>query len=309
MILLLETVHDDAHEILASAEPVTLVEDLDRFDPADHHGVRAIVTRGRGQVTADVMAAFPDLEVVARCGAGLDNVDTAAATAAGIIVIHAPGLTTTAVGEHALMLMLAVSRRLVEVDAAVKRGDWAVREGFVSSELFGKRLGIVGFGAIGARLAELGRALGMDVVCTTRRTTEVEVPRIGFDELLRTSDVVQICVPMSDQTRSMFGADQFASMKPTAVLVNTARGPIVDHAALADALERGAIAGYGADVWDPEPPVHDDRILAHPTTVITPHVAGLTDVTYRAICVRPARSVADILLGGEPDPATVLAST
>lgn len=313
MILLLETVHDDAHQILATAEPVTLVENLDRFDPADHHGVRAIVTRGRGQVTAEVMEAFPDLEVVARCGAGLDNVDTVAAAAAGIAVIHAPGLTTTAVGEHALMLMLAVSRRLTEVDAAVKRGDWAVREGFVSSELFGKRLGIVGFGAIGARLAELGRALGMEVVCTTRRPAqhiaEVGVQRVEFGELLRTSDVVQICVPMSDQTRSMFGVDQFASMKPTAVLVNTARGPIVDHAALADALGRGLIAGYGADVWDPEPPEQGDRVLAHPTTVITPHVAGLTDVTYRAICVRPAQSVADILNGDEPDPATVFSGT
>ncbi len=309
MILLLETVHPDAHAILAGAAPVTLVDDLDRFDAAGHHGVRAVVTRGRGQVTADVIAAFRDLEVVARCGAGLDNIDTHAASAAGVTVVHAPGLTTEAVAEHAVMLMLAVSRRLVEADAAVKRGDWGVREGFVTSELFGKRLGVVGLGAIGARLAGLGTAFGMDVVCTTRRSEGVAVPRVGFDELLSTSDVIQICVPLSDETRSMFGADQFARMKPTAVVVNTARGQIVDHAALADALDKGALAGYGADVWDPEPPPDGDRVAAHPGTVITPHVAGLTDVTYRAICVRPAQSVADILDGEAPDPATVFART
>lgn len=309
MILLLETVHDDAHAILAAAAPVTLVEDLDSFDPGDHSGVRAIVTRGRGQVTAAVMAAYPDLAVVARCGAGLDNVDTAAASAAGIMVVHAPGLTATAVAEHALMLMLAVSRRLVEVDVAVKRGDWGIREGFSSSELFGKRLGILGLGAIGARLAEYGGALGMDVVCTTRRTGWTAVPRVDLNELLKTSDAIQISVPLSDETRSMFGADQFAQMKPSAVLINTARGQIVDHEALANALDAGLLAGYGADVWDPEPPELGDRVLAHPATIITPHVAGLTDVTYRAICVRPAQSVADILNGQTPDPDTVFSGS
>ena len=223
MILLLETVHQDARDILAAAESVEVVADLASFDPSEHDGVRAIVTRGRGRVTAELMAAFPELEVVARCGAGLDNVDTAAAVAAGILVVHAPGLTTSTVAEHALMLMLAVGRRLADVDRAVKSGDWGIREGFVGVEMRGKRLGIVGFGAIGSRVAELGHALGMDVVCTTRRSEGVVVRRVDLDELLRTSDVIQICVPLSDETRSMFGAEQFALMHPGAILVNTAR--------------------------------------------------------------------------------------
>lgn len=305
MILLLESVHDDAHRVLAAAERVELVGDLGSFDPADYVGVRAIVTRGRGRVTAEVMSAFPELEVVARCGAGLDNVDTAAAAAAGIAVVHAPGFTTSTVAEHALMLMLAVGRRLAAVDRAVKDGDWGIREGFVGVEMRGKRLGIVGFGAIGSRMAELGDALGMDVACTTRRSEGVAVQRVDLDELLRTSDVIQICVPLSDETRSMFGAEQFALMHPGAILVNTARGPIVDHAALADALDSGRLGGYGADVWDPEPPELGDRVLAHPATVITPHVAGITDVTYQAICVRPAEAVVCVLDGREPDPAFV----
>ncbi len=307
MILLLETVHHDAHDILAAADALELVPDLDTFDPSEYPDVRAIVTRGRGQVNADVMSAFPDLAVVARCGAGLDNIDTTAADQSGIMVVHAPGLTTSAVAEHALMLMLAVGRRLAEVDRAVKDGNWSIREGFTSAEMRGKRLGIVGFGAIGARIADLGQALGMDVVCATRRTEGIAVPRLEFDELLRTSDVIQICVPLTEATQAMFGAEQLALMRPTVVVINTARGPIVDHAALADALDAGRIGGYGADVWDPEPPAHGDRVLAHSSTVITPHVAGLTDVTYREICVRPAEAVVRVLSGKPPDPTSVFA--
>lgn len=305
MILLLETVHEDAMRVLEAADGVELVADLDAFDPSDFAGVRAIVTRGRGRVTAEVMSAFPELEVVARCGAGLDNVDTAAAARAGIAVVHAPGLTTSTVAEHALMLMLAVARSLPAVDAAVKDDHWAVRNGFIGTELRGKRLGIVGLGAIGARIAELGAVLGMDVVCTTRRTSGVAVPRVEFEELVATSDVIQICVPLTDETRVMFGAAEFARMRRTAILVNTARGAIVDHTALADALDAGELAGYGTDVWDPEPPLAGDRVVAHPSTVVTPHVAGLTDVTYRAICVMPSEAVSAILAGGAPDPAAV----
>jgi phosphoglycerate dehydrogenase-like enzyme len=308
VILLLETIHDDAHRLLDAVDRVQLVDDLDAFDPNAYHGVRAILTRGRGRVTADVIAAFPDLTVVARCGAGLDNVDTAAARDAGVAVVHAPGVTTFAVAEHALMLMLAAARRLAEVDAAVKAGEWAVREGFESVELRGRRLGIVGLGAIGARIAELGEALGMTAVCTTRRTEGVAVQRVDLDELIATSDVIQICVPLTDATRAMFGADQFARMRPTAVLVNTARGAIVDHGALADALEAGRPGAYASDVWDPEPPVAGDRVLAHPRTIITPHVAGLTDVTYREICVGPAGAVAAILTGGPADPRWLCAT-
>jgi len=303
MILLLETVHPDAHEILLDVDRVHLVPDLSTFDPTDHSGVRAIVTRGLGQVPAEVVAACPDLAVVARCGAGLDNIDTDACLAADVAVVHAPGLTTSAVAEQAVMLMLAVGRRLTHVDREVKRGNWAVREGFTSTEMRGKRLGIVGYGAIGERVAEFGHAFGMDVVCTTRRSSGVDVPRLELDELLATSDVIQLCVPLTDETRGMIGARQFATMQPSAIVVNTARGPVVDHGALADALEAGALAGYGADVWDPEPPSSGDRVLAHPSTAVTPHVAGLTDTTYREICVRPASSVARILRGEAPDSA------
>jgi D-3-phosphoglycerate dehydrogenase len=308
VILLLETVHPDAHRVLAAADQLTLVDDLANFDPQSYaDSARAIVTRGRGQVTKETIALLPNLMVVARCGAGLDNVDTIAAEAAGVTVVHAPGVTTGAVAEHALMLMLALARRLTEVDRAVKAGDWGVREGFESTEMRGKRLGIVGLGAIGSKLAEFGRMLDMDVVCATRSDVTSRAERVTLDELLRTSDVVQLCVPLSDSTRGLIGAEQFAVMKEGALLVNTARGPIVDQAALEDALGRGILGGYAADVWDPEPPIVTDPVLLHARTVITPHVAGLTDVTYREICLRPAEAVAAILGGSEPDPRWIFA--
>ena len=181
MILLLEWVHPDAQSILEAADAVELVEDLAVFDPRSYgHGVRAVVTRGRGQVDRAMIAAFPDLQVVARCGAGLDNVDTRAAAAAGVAVVHAPGLTTSAVAEHALMLMLSLSRRVVEVDGAVKAGRWNVRDGFESIELRGKRMGVVGLGAIGTKLANFGRMLDMDVVCATRRQRDADVESSGW---------------------------------------------------------------------------------------------------------------------------------
>ena len=306
MILLLESVHADALRLLESVDRVEAVDDLSVFDPTlARPGVRAIVTRGRGRVTPEMFDLMPDLAVVARCGAGLDNIDTAAATSAGVAVVHAPGVTTDAVAEHALMLMLAAARRLVEVDAAVKAGNWAVREGFEGAEMRGKRLGIVGLGAIGGRLADFGKVLGMEVVCSTRSDRSGEIPRVELGELLATSDVVQLCVPLTDVTKAMIGAEELATMKPTAVLVNTARAAIVDHHALAVALDRGTPFAYATDLWDPEPPDVDDPVLVHPRTVVTPHVAGLTDVTYRALCVRPVEAVVAILDGREPDSAAV----
>jgi phosphoglycerate dehydrogenase-like enzyme len=202
------------------------------------------------------------------------------------------------------MLMLALARRVATLDAAVKAGDWAVRNGYEGVEMRGKRLGVVGLGAIGAGFAALGGALGMEVVCATRRAV-TDPPRLPLEELLATSDVIQLCVPLTAETRGLIGQEQLALLRPGAILVNTARGPIVDHDALDQALRGGTLGGYAADVWDPEPPAPREGTLAHPRTLITPHVAALTDVTFREICVRPAAAVAAILDGIEPDPGCV----
>ena len=177
-------------------------------------------------------------------------------------MVHAPGRTTHAVSEHAVLLMLALARRLTVLDRAVKRGAWGVREGYEGVELRGKRLGVVGLGAIGRRIAEVGAALGMDVVYWSRtsRDRELRAARIG-----RTA-VDSRCHPdlrrIDTRTRGLIGAEQFARMKPGVLMVNTARAQIIDQTALLAAISAGDVGGYGTDVWEPEPPVADDPLIA-----------------------------------------------
>jgi phosphoglycerate dehydrogenase-like enzyme len=306
MIVLLESVHPDALALLERADQVRVMAnpiELDVDIPLDE--VRAVLTRGRGRITAEMCGRLPNLQVVGRCGAGLDNIDTVAAKASGIAVVHAPGRTTHAVSEHALLLMLALARRVTVLDGAVKRGAWGIREGYEGVELRGKRLGVIGLGAIGRRVAELGAALGMNAAYWSRRSRDSKLPRLELDELVSTADVIQICVALTPDTHGLIGTEQFARMKRGALMINTARAQIVDHSALLAAITAGIVGGYGADVWEPEPPAIDDPLLAHERVVITPHVAGLTDVTYRAICVEPAAAAVAILNGDRPDPTCI----
>ncbi len=306
MIVLLESVHPDALALLEAADEVRLManpKELDRDVPLDE--VRAVLTRGRGRITADMYRRLPNLQVVGRFGAGLDNIDTQAARTAGIAVVHAPGRTTHAVSEHALLLMLALARRLTELDRAVKRGAWAIREGYEGRELRGKRLAVVGLGAIGRRIAELGTGLGMSVAYWSRTSRDASLELLELHELVAAADVIQICVALTPETHGLIGPEQFARMKPGVLLINTSRAQVIDHRALLAAMTSGIVAGYATDVWDPEPPGTDDPLVPHERVVITPHVAGLTDVTYRAICVGPAAAAVAILAGEAPDPTCV----
>jgi phosphoglycerate dehydrogenase-like enzyme len=306
VIVLLESVHPDALSLLERADAVRLMADpieLDADLPLDE--VRAVLTRGRGRMTAEMYRRLPNLQVVGRCGAGLDNIDTDAAKSAGIAVVHAPGRTTHAVSEHAVLLMLALARRLTVLDRAVRQGAWGTREGYEGVELRGKRLGVVGLGAIGRRIAEVGGALGMDVGYWSRTSRDHDLSLLELDELLATADVIQVCLALTPETRGLIGAEQFATMRPGVLVVNTARAQIIDQSALLAAITAGVVGGYGADVWDPEPPAADDPLIADERVVVTPHVAGLTDVTYREICVGPAAAAVAILRGEQPDPSCV----
>jgi phosphoglycerate dehydrogenase-like enzyme len=303
VIVLLESVHPDALALLERADEVRVMAsptELDGDVPLDE--VRAVLTRGRGRITAEMCHRLPNVRVVGRCGAGLDNIDTVAARSAGVAVVHAPGRTTSAVSEHALMLMLALARRLTELDGAVTRGAWGIREGYEGCELRGKRLAVVGLGAIGRRVAELGGVLGMNVAYWSRTSRDSNLALLEVDELVATADVIQICVALTPETYGLIGPEQFARMKRGLLLVNTARAQIIDHQALLAAITSGVVGGYAADVWDPEPPAVDDPLVGHQRVVVTPHVAGLTDVTYREICVGPAAAAVAILAGEQPDP-------
>lgn len=222
-----------------------------------------------------VLRQLPDLRMITVVGIGTDSIDIAAAKELGIAVCNIPGLTAPIVAEHALALMLAAARRVVFQTDQLRKGVWKTA---FSTVLRGKLLGIIGAGPIALATARLAQAIGMRVQGWTfhpskERSEQIGIPLVPFDELLRTSDVVSLHVKLTEQTRGMIGGKEIAVMKPGALLVNTARGAIIDSAALVDALNRGHLAGAGIDVFDVEPLPADHPLLRCEQVVLTPHVA------------------------------------
>lgn len=306
MIVLLESLHPDAVEVLRAVDDVVLSPSPTALPSGHAADVVAIVTRGLGRIDAEMISGCPSLRVVARCGAGVDNIDVVAAAEAGAVVVHAPGITAGAVAEHAMMLTLCLARQTIRTASAAERGDWSVRDGFSAVELRGRRMGVIGLGNVGRRVAELGLAFGMDVVGWSRRPVDSSVPQVALGELIASSDVIQLCVAAAATTKGMIGDAVLADVRRGALLVNTARGSLIDPEAVGEALDDGRLGGYATDVWEPEPPPAGDCLLAHPRVIVTPHVAAFTDITYRTLCVAPATAVAAIVRGDVADPRFVL---
>jgi phosphoglycerate dehydrogenase-like enzyme len=306
-VLLLESLHPDAEALLAAAGPI--VRATDPNAPAtDFAAVQAILARGRGRIGAPLLARCPSLRVIARAGAGLDNLDTAAAQARGIPVVHAPGANTRTVAEHTIALILDLARGITASARAVAAGRWEERAGYRGDELSGLLLGIVGFGSIGRRTAELAQAFGMRIVVAAhpqRPAAGDTPPSLPLAELLACADVVSLHLPLTPATRALLGPAEFARMRPGALLVNTARGALIDMPALREALASGRLGGFAADVLDQEPPAPGDPLLALPQVVLTPHVASLTAATYRSLCVFTAENVVRVLRGEAPDPRSL----
>jgi phosphoglycerate dehydrogenase-like enzyme len=243
-----------------------------------------LVGLGEGKMNDAFYKSAPKLKLIQLLSAGYDRVDIEAARRAGVPVCNNGGANAIAVAEHAIMLMLAVCRRLVWQHSMTASGRW--RGNDVANvrlyELHGRTLGIVGLGNIGKKVARMAQAFGLTVqYFDTLRLTEDAADALGvrfrlFDEVLRTSDIVSLHVPLTPQTRHMMSAAQFAKMKPTAYLINTCRGPVVDEKALIEALNNTTIAGAGIDVFDQEPPPADNPLFNMANVVVTPHFAGPT---------------------------------
>jgi len=299
-IALLEPLHPEAEAVLAAA--ASLRPGLGAPLP----GVAAIVTRGMGRIPAEALAAAgATLRCVARVGAGTDNVDVAAATAAGLPVFYAPEAFTASTAEHALALLLAVCRRLPALDGAVRAGDWAARGGPAGLDLAGRRLGIIGLGRIGRRFGALAQALGMEVCAWSRHSRDPRFPQRPLPSLLAGSDVVSLHLSLAEETRGFLGAERLAAMKPGAILINVARGALLDEPALAAALASGRLRGAGLDVLAQEPPPTDHPLLQLPQVVLTPHTGALTEGAYRLACLQVASAVVRYLGSGTADPALV----
>lgn len=245
------------------------------------------------------------LLAVCSAGAGYDVIDVEACTRAGIAVCNNSGPGAEAVAEHALGLMLDLAKKITAADRALRRGPLGDRLTLRGSQLLGKTLGVVGLGAIGGRLVQLCAPFRMEVLAFDPYVDDASarargVNLVGLAELVERSDFVQVTCPLTAETRGLFGAAQFAAMKPSAYFITTARGPVHDEAALHDALVDDGIAGAGLDVFHEEPPRHDNPLLRLENVVATPHVAGITVEAARDIAVATATQWQEIFTGRMP---------
>ena len=267
----------------------------------------AAVTLVPDQVDEHFLRASPRLGIVANVAVGYDNIDVAACTDLGIRVTNTPGVLTDATADLAMGLLLAVTRRLGEGERLIRSGGAWKWDMFMmlGSGLQGRRLGIVGLGGIGTAVATRARAFGMEIVYHNRSAVEAAVERrldtrlVSADELFATSDVVSLHCPHTAETHHLVDADALSSMRSSAFLINTARGPIVDEAALVDALRDGTIAGAALDVFEHEPEVHPG-LLDLDNVVLIPHLGSATVETRTAMAELAARNVVAFLAGGQP---------
>ena len=275
---------DDAPPVMSLSDAVRQLRDCEhRFYttlPADSRDLLArigdadavINIRASTRFTADVLAESPRLRLISIWGTGTDHVDLGAAKARGIAVANTPAVSAVAVAEHAVSLMFAVARQTVNIDAAVRRGEWPRA---MVQQLHGKTLGVIGTGAIGREVARLGAGIGMHVIAWSFNQRG-DHAWVTLEDLFRRADVVSVHVRQSPETIGMIRAEHFAMMKPGAIFINTARGRIVVEHDLVEALRSRRIAGAGLDVFETEPLPADSPLRLLPNVVLTPHAAGIT---------------------------------
>lgn len=308
-VVYLEPIPPDVETIIRSRVPegFDLVFRRESQPVSDAISTADFVLVATTRITADVLAGADRLRLIQHQGVGYDNIDLAAARARDVPVAICPAGTSIGVAEHVFLLLLALYKRLLAADTSLRHGEWlqwALRP--ASYEIAGKTIGLIGLGRIGREVATRARAFAADVVYfdTIRLDPETErdlgVAFVALDELLATADVISLHVPSTPATRHLIDAAALAKMKPTAVLINTARGPLVDEPALVVALRANRILGAGLDVFEKEPPPTDHPLFALPNVVVTPHIAAGTVDALRAkmdACFANMRRVA---AGEEP---------
>ena len=308
-------IHSTMHIVIADALPDSAAEPFrERGWTVDAHSGRtadalardlrdadALIVRSATQVTASLLDAAPRLRVIARAGTGVDNVDLDAASQRGILVLNAAGANSISVAELALGLMIALARGIPAADTSMKNGAWDKKR-FTGIELRGKLLGVIGFGRIGREVSARARAFGMEVIAHdpfigSRAAEDVAVPLVSLDDLLHRSDFISLHVPSLPETHHLIDAARLSKCHRGVRIVNTARGELVDEAALADAIEQGIVAGAALDVFEQEPPT-DRRLACLPQVVATPHIAASTREAQELVGVEVAVAVRDYLSDG-----------
>ena len=274
---------DDLLKIVAEASPVGILVRMGRVDQA-------------------IFAAAPQLRVLSKHGVGVDNIDTDAATARGIPVIVASGANAVSVAEHAIALLFAVAKQIVPLDRSLREGRWE-KPGFQGRELAGSTIGLVAFGAIAQQTARFAKAFGMTVLaydpfCPDEVFAAEGVTRVDdLDDMLRQVDILSLHSPLTPQTRNLINAERLAQMKPNAIIINTARGGLIDEEALLAALREGRIAGAGLDTFAKEPAAPDHPFWSDLRLVVTPHIGGVTSAANLRVGIDAAQAIVDFLAG------------
>ncbi|MFQ3619403.1 MAG: hydroxyacid dehydrogenase [Spirochaetales bacterium] len=310
-VLLPQPIEDEAKEILEKAK----LEVLLAPDPKPEtvaplmKKTQAIVLRTGITITRDLLGAATDLWTISRTGGGVDNVDLEAATERGVIVTSSLGANTSSVIEHALSLILSLSKKLCFMDREVRKGNFAIRYKNLPRDLQGRTLGVLGFGRIGSGLAEIcHRAFQMGILANDEYLSEEKkasykewVSFVSKEELFRRSDIVSIHIPLTEETKGSINAALLSFMKPDALLINTSRGGVISEKDLIEALEKRKIAGAGLDVFEQEPPSPDNPLLRLENVLLTPHSAALTKECVVRMAVAGAQRVVDLFNGKIPE--------
>jgi phosphoglycerate dehydrogenase-like enzyme len=321
IILSLTTMHDAGMSLLREASELRMASGTDpatlRREVVD---ADALIIRTGGVVDAALLDCGQKLKVVGRHGVGYDQIDVEAATERGIQVLYTPGANTQSVCEHVLGLMIGLSKHFPQMMAALAAGDYFARTSMTGRDLFGRTLGIIGFGRIGRRFGEMARVgFNMRVLYNDIIPAPPEVEaragatRVSFEEVLEASEYLSLHVPLDASTRHMIDRAALARMRPDAILINACRGPVVVESAVAEALDAGRIWGYGADVFEEEPPPRDHPLIGRPDVMLTPHSAAQTEEGLRNMASWIAEDVLGVLRGEAPrnpvnDPAKVAAN-
>jgi D-3-phosphoglycerate dehydrogenase len=313
-ILISDSLESSGIEILrSSGAEVTLLAEADRPRLAEIlPDYDALVVRSMTKVTRELIAAGTRLKVIGRAGIGVDNIDVPAATERGILVVNAPTANLMSACEHTFALLFSLARAVPAADATMKAGQWN-RKPFVGVELDGKTMGIVGFGRIGQRVAERAKGFGMKVIAydpfldaATARRLEVEPAEL--DDLVARCDVLTFHTPLTGSNRGLLSAERIATMKKGALVVNCARGGLIDEPALLAALDSGHLGGAALDVYAEEPPTYWD-LARHPKVVATPHIGAQTREAQERIAIETAQMVLAALAGSKDIAAVNLPAT
>ncbi len=304
--LLYEEIHEEGKSLLREKGEIVFASSIEEDSLINEvKSVDAIIIRANGKVTRRIIDHAPKLKVIGRHGVGVENIDLEAATEKGIWVVNTPEANDLSVAEHFFGLTLMLSKKLKKADIALREGRWQARYEYIGNELHGKTLGILGFGRIGKAIGRTGykgfdmKVLYYDTIRYEEMEAEIHAEKVGLEELLRRSDFISINLPMLPETRHLIKEEEFMKMKPTAYIINLARGPIWDEKALYKVLKEGMIAGAGADVFEIEPTPKDNPLFELDNFIGTPHMAAHTEEALRRMSL-VAEDVIRVLEGKLP---------